>query len=109
VALLAFAVGMLLATLNVKYRDAHFAVGLLTQLWLFASPVAYPSSLVPDRWQAVYHLNPVAALLEGLRWSVLDGPPPGASALLSLPVGLLLLAAGAVYFTRSERRFADVI
>jgi ABC-type polysaccharide/polyol phosphate export permease len=107
--LLAFGVGMLLATLNVKYRDAHFALGLLTQLWLFASPVAYPSSLVPDRWQAVYHLNPVTAVLEGLRWSVLDAPPPGASALLSLLVGLLLLAAGATYFTRSERRFADVI
>ena len=107
--LLAFAVGMLLATLNVKYRDAHFAVGLLTQLWLFASPVAYPTSLVPERWQLLYHLNPVAAVLEGLRWSVLGAPAPGASALLSLLVGLLLLVAGATYFTRSERRFADVI
>lgn len=109
VALLAFGVGTLLATLNVKYRDAHFAVGLLTQLWLFASPVAYPTSLVPDRWQAVYHLNPMAGVLEGFRWAVLDGRAPGPSALLSLLVGVLLLGAGLTYFTRSERRFADVI
>ena len=109
VALLAFGVGVLLATLNVKYRDAHFAVGLLTQLWLFASPVAYPTSLVPDRWQLVYHLNPMTGVLEGFRWSVLDGRPPGASALLSLLVGVLLLCAGLTYFLRSERRFADVI
>ena len=109
VALLAFGVGTLLATLNVKYRDAHFAVGLLTQLWLFASPVAYPTSLVPERWQVLYHLNPMAGLLEGFRWAVLDGRPPGWTALLSLAVGVLLLGAGIAYFTRSERRFADVI
>jgi len=109
VALLAFGVGMLLSTVNVQYRDAHFAVGLLTQLWLFASPVAYPSSLVPERWQLVYHLNPVAGVLEGFRWAVLDGRPPGAPALVSLAVGLLLLGLGFVYFLSSERRFADVI
>ena len=109
VAVLAFGVGMLLSTVNVQYRDAHFAVGLLTQLWLFASPVAYPSSLVPDRWQLAYHLNPVAGVLEGFRWAVLDGRPPGAPALLSLAVGLLLLGVGFVYFLSSERRFADVI
>jgi ABC-type polysaccharide/polyol phosphate export permease len=109
VTLLAFGIGTLLATLNVKYRDAHFAVGLLTQLWLFASPVAYPSSLVPERWQIAYHLNPMAGVLEGFRWAVLDGRPPGRAALLSLLVGGLLLCAGVAYFTRSERRFADVI
>lgn len=109
VAVFAFGTGMLLATLNVKYRDAHFAVGLVTQLWLFASPVAYPSSAVPDRWQLVYHLNPMAGVLEGFRWAVLDGRPPGASALASLLVGLSLLAVGFIYFMRSERRFADEI
>ena len=109
VALAAFGTGMLLATLNVKYRDAHFAIGLLTQLWLFASPVAYPSSAVPDRWQLVYHLNPMAGVLEGFRWAVLDSRPPGASALVSLLVGLALLAGGFIYFLRSERRFADEI
>lgn len=109
VALLAFGVGTMLATLNVKYRDAHLAVGLLTQLWLFASPVAYPSSLVPQAWQAASHLNPMAGVLEGFRWSVLGGRPPGTTALLSLLVGLLLVCGGVAYFTRSERRFADVI
>jgi ABC-type polysaccharide/polyol phosphate export permease len=77
--LLAFAVGMLLATLNVKYRDAHFAVGLLTQLWLFASPFAYPTSLVPERWQLLYHLNPwprCSKVCAGRCWTDRHPRPP---------------------------------
>jgi ABC-type polysaccharide/polyol phosphate export permease len=107
---LATGAGLLLATLQVRYRDAHHATGLLLQLWLFVSPVAYPASLVDDTWRPLYELNPVVGFLGGLRWAVVDAPWPGWSALASaVIVTALILVAGSLYFARAERRFADII
>jgi len=105
----ALGVGLLLATLNVRYRDVGSVLATLLQLWLFASPVAYPSSLVPDAWQWVYALNPMAGVIEVMRWSLVDGPWPGGHVLVSLASTVVLLVGGLAYFASAERRFADVI
>ena len=104
-----FSTGLLLATLNVQYRDVGQVVGLLMQLWFFASPVAYASSLVHGGWQYVFHLNPMVAILDGLRWAFLSGPAPGAADWVSLASGAALLTIGIRYFVATERRFADII
>jgi ABC-type polysaccharide/polyol phosphate export permease len=105
----ALGTGLLFAALNVKYRDVGNVLGLLMQLLLLASPVAYPSSLVPDDWRWVYALNPMVGVLDGARWSLVEGPAPGADLLASAASALVLLAVGLVYFQRTERQFADVI
>jgi ABC-type polysaccharide/polyol phosphate export permease len=102
-------VGLLLGTLNVRYRDVTHGVSLLLQLWVFLSPVAYPSSLVPHTWRPFYFLNPVAGVLEGFRWSLTGVGWPGSAVFISLAAALVLFVAGAVYFQSAERRFADVI
>ena len=107
----AFAVGGLwLAALNVRYRDVGHTVPFLVQLWMFASPVAYPVSLVPEKWRMLYSLNPMAGVIEGFRWALLgkESPDFGVIALSSLVV-LVLLFGGLVYFKRMERTFADVV
>jgi lipopolysaccharide transport system permease protein len=106
---LAFGVGLLLATLNVRYRDVKGVSSLLLQLWLFASPVAYAGSVVEERWGLLYDLNPMAGIVDAFRWSLLGTDPPGPGALLSLAVVVLVLVVGVLVFAREERRFADVI
>ena len=101
--------GLLLTTLNVRYRDVHHAFGFLTQLWFFASPVAYPSTLVGERWRFLYGLNPVTTVLDGFRWAMVRGPAPGLPALGSAIVGVVLVWAGLAYFMSAERRFSDII
>jgi lipopolysaccharide transport system permease protein len=106
----ALGVGLWLAALNVAYRDVRYAVPFLTQLWMFATPIAYPASLLPGPWRTVYGLNPMAAVVEGFRWALLGTPhPPIGMTLLSTIVTLLMLAAGALYFQRMERSFADIV
>lgn len=105
----AFCIGLLMATLNVQYRDVNSATGLVVQLLFFASPVAYSSSLVDEQWRWLYYVNPMAAVIDGFRWSLLGTPWPGRWALISLATGSALLAVGLRYFTSAERRFADVI
>ena len=105
----ALSFGLPLAALNVKYRDVRHALPLLLQLWLFASPVVYSSSLVEGGWRYVYALNPMVTVLDGFRWSMVDGPAPGPESLVSLGVVAVVLALGAIYFGRSERSFADVV
>jgi lipopolysaccharide transport system permease protein len=105
----ALGAGLLLATLNVKYRDVGHVLGFLTQLWFLASPVAYPSSLVGEQWRWAYSLNPMAGVIDSARWSLLGAPAPGAEIALSAAVAVALLAAGLLYFQRAERQFADVI
>jgi lipopolysaccharide transport system permease protein len=105
----ALGVGLLLATLNVRYRDVGSVLATLLQLWLFASPVAYPASLVPEAWRWVYALNPMAGVIESLRWSLVDAPAPGPEVLVSLASTAVLLTGGLLYFASAERRFADVI
>jgi lipopolysaccharide transport system permease protein len=108
--LTALAVGVWLSALNVRYRDIRYAVPLLVQLWLFASPVIYPSTLVPDEWQTLYHLNPIAGVVEGFRWALLGADTaPGSVMLVSAGATLALLIGGLVYFQRVQRTFADVI
>lgn len=107
---LALAVGVILATLNVRYRDVEQATPFLVQLWMFSSPVVYPLSLVPERFQGWLEFNPVVAVVELVRWSIVPDTsfPSGAllrGTVVTLAVGVLAL----VYFARSERSFADVI
>ncbi|MGH3080265.1 MAG: ABC transporter permease [Gaiellaceae bacterium] len=105
----ALGAGLLLATLNVKYRDVGHALGFLTQLWFLATPVGYPTSLVPDEWRWAYALNPMTGVVDLGRWSLFGSPAPGGYLAVSAVTGLLLLAAGLLYFQRTERQFADVI
>jgi len=106
----ALAVGVWLSAWNVQYRDVRYTIPFLTQIWLFATPVAYPSSLIPDRWRMLYGLNPMAGVVDGFRWALLGGArPPGLPLLVSaIAVGILLLG-GLYYFRRMERTFADRI
>jgi lipopolysaccharide transport system permease protein len=106
----ALAVGLWLSALNVRYRDIGYTIPFLVQCWMFASPVVYPASLVPDRWRLLYSLNPMAGVIEGFRWSLLGAEPPRPD-LLAASAGmvLLLLAGGVVFFRHLERTFADVI
>ncbi len=106
----ALSVGLWLSALNVQYRDVRHTVPFLIQFWLFATPIAYPSSLVPERWRALYGLNPMAGVVEGFRWALLgkaDGSGP--LVLVSAAVVGALLGGGLLYFRRMERTFADVV
>lgn len=105
----AFGTGTLLAALTVRYRDLQQVFTVLVQLWMYASPVAYSSSLVSERWRWVYGLNPMVGVLDGWRWSLLGGPAPGSELLVSVAVGLAIVVAGLITFQHGERRFADVI
>jgi ABC-2 type transport system permease protein/lipopolysaccharide transport system permease protein len=106
---LAFSLGLCFATLNVRYRDAGPLLAVLLQLLFFLSPIAYPASSVTGAWRYVYYLNPMAGIVTGLRWSVLQGPWPGAPLAVSVAVTLVTLVSGLRYFQSAERRFADVI
>jgi lipopolysaccharide transport system permease protein len=106
----AFAVGIWLSAVNVRYRDVQYAVPFLVQLWLFASPVAYPSTLVPKAWRVLYGLNPMAGVVEGFRWALLGtNTRPGPLIAVSALATLALLAAAMAYFQKLEKTFADVI
>ena len=108
--LVAFGAGLWLSALNVLYRDIRSIVPFLLQVWLFASPVVYPSSLIDESPEKqLYALNPLVGLLDGFRWSLLEAPPPGAEDLLSLASGVLLLVTGLAYFRHAERQFADQV
>jgi lipopolysaccharide transport system permease protein len=102
--------GLWLAALNVEYRDVRYTVPFLTQFWLFATPIAYPSSLLPEPWRTFYGLNPMAGVVEGFRWILLDTPSaPGPMILVSAVMSLVLLAGGAWYFRRLEKTFAALV
>ena len=106
----AFAVGLWLSALNVKYRDVRYTIPFLIQFWLFATPVAYSSSLVPAKWRALFGLNPMTGVVEGFRWALLGEAPAFAAALpLSLLVVTVTLVGGLYYFRRTEKGFADVV
>jgi lipopolysaccharide transport system permease protein len=105
----AFAVGTWLCALNVQYRDVRNALAFLLQLWFFVTPIVYGTSLLEGRWTFLLALNPMAALITAMRWSLIGAPAPGAWALGSLAVGLVVVVTGIVYFGRVQRRFADLI
>jgi lipopolysaccharide transport system permease protein len=105
------AVGLWASALNVRYRDVRYVMPFVTQLWLFASPVAYPASMIESPvWRAVYALNPMVGVIEGFRWALLGAAPPSPAMLLaSTAVTAALLAGGLFVFKRVEAGFADVI
>lgn len=106
----ALSVGLWLSALNVEYRDVRYTIPFLTQFWLFATPVAYPSSLIPEPWRALYGLNPMAGVVEGFRWALLGkAEGPGALLTVSVVVVIVLFIGGLYYFQRMEKTFADVV
>lgn len=107
--LTALAVGLWLSALNVRYRDVGHTFPFVIQVWMFASPVAYSISLVPEQWRFLYSLNPLVGVIEGFRWAALGTPTPPISAIaVSAAVVLAVLASGLVFFKRMERTFADI-
>jgi len=108
--LAALSIGIWLSALNVEFRDVRYTIPFLTQVWMFITPLAYASSLVPSKWRLIYGLNPMAGVVEGFRWALL-GKTSAPSVLLaaSIPAVILLLVGGSYYFRRMERTFADVV
>lgn len=103
-------VGLWLSALNVKYRDVRYVVPFLTQIWLFATPIAYPSSLLDPKWRALYGLNPMAGVVEGFRWALLGTDVDVVAVVVaSSAVAVLVLTTGLFYFRRMERTFADTV
>lgn len=103
-------VGFWLSALNVRYRDVGHALPFVTQIWFFATPIAYPTSLVPDLWRAWYGLNPMATVVEGFRWSILGtGGPTEGMLLTSVVVTVVVFVSGLFYFRRMEETFADIV
>ncbi len=108
--LTALGVGLWLSALNAIYRDVRYVVPFLVQFWMFASPVAYPSSLVPVKWRWLYGLNPMAGVIEGFRWALTGhGQPPGILLAASSAAVALLVVSGLVYFHAMEGTVADVV
>ncbi|MEM1177065.1 MAG: ABC transporter permease [Acidobacteriota bacterium] len=106
----ALGVGLWLSAMNVQFRDVRYTVPFATQLWLFATPIAYPSSLLAEKWQLVYSLNPMVGVVEGFRWALLGTETaPGPMIAVSALASLVLLVSGAFYFRRMERSFADLV
>jgi len=103
-------VGFWLSALNVEYRDVRFAVPFLTQFWMYATPIAYPSSMLPEPWRTLYGLNPMAGVVEGFRWALLgQGGGMGGLMIVSVFAVIVLLVGGLIYFRRMEKTFADVV
>jgi lipopolysaccharide transport system permease protein len=103
-------VGLWMSALNVKYRDVRYVVPFLIQIWLFATPVAYPSSLLSQPWRTIYGLNPMVGVVEGFRWALLGtNTAPGLMVVASSVAALLILITGAFYFRYMEKTFADVV
>ncbi len=103
-------VGLWFSAMNVQYRDIRYVIPFLTQLWLFATPVIYPSSLLHGPWRTILGLNPMTGVVEGFRWALLGvGDAPGEMIWASVAVSLLLVVTGSIYFNRMEKTFADVV
>jgi lipopolysaccharide transport system permease protein len=106
----ALAIGLWLSALNVKYRDIQHAVPFMIQVWFFATPIAYPASLLTEHWRLLYGLNPMVGVVEGFRWALLGtGNPLGLAMGVSSVAALTLLLTGAFFFRRMESTFADVL
>ncbi len=103
-------IGLWLATVNVRYRDVPYVIPFMTQIWMYASPIIYPVTLLPSKWQWVLSLNPLTGVIEGFRWSLLGQQRPALLVLLvSAGVGVALTVSGLAYFRRVERGFADIL
>ena len=103
-------VSLWLAAMNVQFRDVRYTIPFLTQFWLFATPIAYPSSLLSEPWRSLYGINPMVGVVEGFRWALLGTETaPGTIVIVSSLAALFLLVSGAFYFRRMEKTFADVV
>ena len=110
IVLTALGVSVWLSALDVQYRDVRYAVPFFMQVWLFASPVIYSVSDVPERWRPVLAVNPMTGVIEGFRWALLGtGDPPLGALTISIAIVAVLVSTGLLYFRRMERTFADVI
>jgi lipopolysaccharide transport system permease protein len=108
--LTAVGISLFTSAMNVKYRDVGHAIPFVIQIWMFASPIVYPVSLVPEQWRWLYGLNPMAGVIEGFRWALLGQTAPDPVVMAeSVVVLFVVLIAGTVYFKKVERKFADVI
>src|SRR5215471_1791222 len=106
----ALGVGLWLSALNVEYRDIRYVLPFIVQFWMFATPIAYPSTLLHEPWRTIYSLNPMVGVIEGFRWALLGtNTNPGMMILASSIASLLILIGGAFYFRRMEKTFADVV
>jgi lipopolysaccharide transport system permease protein len=106
----ALGVGLWLSALNVMFRDVRYVVPFVVQFWLFATPIAYPSSLLQEPWRTIYGLNPMAGVVEGFRWALLGtSTAPGPMVSVSAAVAVVMLIGGAFFFRRMERTFADIV
>lgn len=105
----ALSVGLWLSVLNARYRDVRYVLPFLAQLWLFVSPVAYPSSLVPPPWRILYALNPMVGVVDGFRWALLGRGALEASTAVSVGVVIVLLVAGVRYFQRAQATIVDLV
>jgi lipopolysaccharide transport system permease protein len=106
----ALGVGLWLSALNVQFRDVRYVLPFLVQMWLFATPIAYPSSLLPEPWRTVYGVNPMVGVVEGFRWALLgSGSAPGPMLAVSSVAAVVILVGGALYFRRMEKTFADLV
>ncbi len=106
----AFSVGLWLAAINVRYRDVRYTIPFLTQIWMFLSPVAYSSALIPEKWRPLYAMNPMSGVIDGFRWALLGRSAPSALTMgISIVTVLIILVSGLFYFRRTERTVADVI
>jgi lipopolysaccharide transport system permease protein len=103
-------VALWLAAMNVQFRDVNYIVPFIIQFWMYATPIAYPSSLLPEPWRTVYGINPMAGVVEGFRWALLGtDQAPGPIIIVSSLAALAMLVSGAFYFRRMEKTFADVV
>lgn len=107
--LAALGIGTFLSALAVAYRDFRYVIPFMVQIWMFASPVAYPFSIIPDQWKLVYALNPMAGIISGFRSAMLGEPFYWTAMAISFSVSLVMFAVGSFYFRRIERRFADIV
>jgi lipopolysaccharide transport system permease protein len=108
--MLGLGIGLWLACLNVKFRDTAIGLGFFLEALRFLTPVVYASSIIPDRWQTLYHLNPLTPLVEGFRWALLGvGAGPDWTAAWAALIALLVLLSGAFYFRRTERTIVDIL
>ena len=106
----ALGAGLWLSVMNVQFRDIRYVVPFLTQFWLFATPIAYPSSLLEEPWRTLYGINPMVGVVEGFRWALLGvDTAPGPMILVSALAAITMLVSGAYYFRRMEKGFADVV
>jgi lipopolysaccharide transport system permease protein len=106
----ALSLGLWLAALNVRYRDVRHTLPFVSQLWMYATPVAYSLSLIPEKWRALYAINPMVGVVQAFRWALLgQGDSPGVTVAVSTSVVLVIFVSGLYYFRRTERTFADLV